>query len=85
MTEYNSVNVKLYYSQLNKLKSATKNATEVAQKLSTKLIGIFNNETIFPNILLVTDRQGSKLCKAYANNFSDNIKLSETQLSKIVQ
>ena len=56
MTEYNSVNVKLYYLQLNKLKSATKNATEVAQKLSSKLIGIFNNETIFPNILLVTDR-----------------------------
>ena len=85
MTEYNSVNVKLYYSQFNKLKWATKNATEVAQKLSSKLIGIFNNETIFPNKLLVTDRKGSKLCKAYANNFSDNIKLSETRLSKIVQ
>ena len=32
MTQYNSLNVKLSNSQLNKLKSATKNETEVLSK-----------------------------------------------------
>ena len=47
MTQYNSLNVKLSNSQLNKLKSAIKNETEVV--------------------------------------FSTNIKLSKTQLSKMIQ
>ena len=35
--------------------------------------------------MLLTDRQVSKLRKIFANNSSPNIKLSKTQLSKIVQ
>ena len=35
MTQYNSLNVKLSNSQLNKLKSAIKNETEVVLKLSS--------------------------------------------------
>ena len=55
MTEYNSVNVKLSNSQLNKLKSAIKNETEVILRLSSNMIG--DNETIFPPKLLLTNRQ----------------------------
>ena len=57
MTEYNSLNVKLSNSQLNKLKSAIKNETEVVLRLSSNMIG--NNQTNFPHKLLLTDRQVS--------------------------
>ena len=36
MTQYNSLNVKLSNSQLNKLKSATKNETELVFKIIIK-------------------------------------------------
>ena len=36
MTEYHSVNVQLSDSQLDKLKSATKNATNVTLRLSSE-------------------------------------------------
>ena len=39
MTQYNSLNVKLSNSQLNKLKSAIKNKTEVVLRLSSNMIG----------------------------------------------
>ena len=39
MTQYNSLNVKLSNSQLNKLKSAIKNETEVVLRLSSNMIG----------------------------------------------
>ena len=83
MTQYNSLNVKLSNSQLNKLKSAIKNETEVVLRLSSNMIG--NNETNFPHELLLTDRQGSNVRKAFANNSSIDIKLSKTQLSKMIQ
>ena len=44
-----------------------------------------NDEINFPHKLLVTDRQDSKLCKVFANNWSANMKLLKTQLSKIAQ
>ena len=47
MTQYNSVNVKLSNSQLSKLKSAIKNATEVTLKLSSNRIGNSNDVTNF--------------------------------------
>ena len=65
MTQYNSLNVKLSNSQLNKLKSAIKNETQVVLTLSSNMIG--NNETNFPHELLLTDRQVSSLCKSFAN------------------
>ena len=52
MTQYNSFNVKLSNSQLNKLKSAIKNETEVVLRLSSNMIG--DNETNFPHQLLLT-------------------------------
>ena len=39
MTQYNSLNVKLSNSQLNKLKSAIKNDTDVVLRLSGNMIG----------------------------------------------
>ena len=47
MTQYNSLNVKLTNSQLNKSKSAIKNETELVLRLSSNMIG--DNETNFPN------------------------------------
>ena len=49
MTQYNSLNVKLSNSQLNKFKSAIKNETEVVLRLSSNMIG--DNETNFPHKL----------------------------------
>ena len=57
MTQYNSLNVKLLNSQLNKLRSAIKNETEAVLRLSPHMIGDSNNETNFPHKLLLTDRQ----------------------------
>ena len=81
MTQYNSLNVKLSNSQLNKFKSAIKNETEVVLKLN--MIG--DNETNFRHQLLLINRQVANICKAFANNSSIDINLSKTQLSKMIQ
>ena len=52
-------------SQLNKLKSGTKNGTEVTLKTSSNTVGDSNNESSFPHKLLLTNTQGSKVCKAF--------------------
>ena len=83
MTQYNSLNVKLSNSQLNKLKSAIKKETEVVLRLSSNMIG--DNESNFPHKLLLTNRQVTNLQKAFANYLSADIKLSKTQLSKRIQ
>ena len=62
-----------------------KNGSEVTLKLSSNVIGDSNDENNFPHKLLLTNTQVSKLCKAFANNSSANIKLSKTQLHKIGQ
>ena len=46
------------------------------------MIGDSNNEINCPHKLLLTNRQVSRLCTAFANNSSANIKLSKIQLSK---
>ena len=53
-TQYNSINVNLSNSQLNKLKWAVKNATEVILKLSLNMIDGSNDETNFLHKLLLT-------------------------------
>ena len=77
MTQYNSLNVKLSNSQLNKFKSAIKNENEVVLRLSSNMIG--DNETNFPHKLL-TNRQVSNLRKGFSDHLSADIKLSKTQL-----
>ena len=83
MTQYNSLNVKLSNSQLNKFNSATKNETEVVLRLSSNMIG--DNETDFSHRLLLTNRQFPNICKAFANHLSIDINLSTTQLLKMIQ
>ena len=85
MTQYNSLNVKLSNSQLNKLKSAIKNEAEVVLRLSSNMIGNSNNEINFPHKLLLTNRQVANIRKAFANYSSADIKLSKTQVSKMIQ
>ena len=46
---------------------------------------IGDKETNFPHKLLLTNRQVTNLCKAFANHLSTDIKLSKTQLSKMIQ
>ena len=71
MTQYNSLNVKLSNSQLNKLKSAIKNETEVVLRLSSNIIG--DNETNFPHKLLLTNRQVASLRKSFESISSTGI------------
>ena len=72
-------------SQLNKLKSAIKNDTEVILRLSPNMIGDSNSKTNFSHKLLLTDRHVSSIRKAFANNLSADMKFSKTQLSKMIQ
>ena len=83
MTQYNNLNVNLSNSQINKFKSAIKNETEVVLRLSSNMIR--DNETNFPHKLLLANRQVSDLRKAFENHLSADIKLSKTQLSKMIQ
>ena len=85
MTQYNSLNVKLSNSQLNKLNSAIKKESEVVLRLSSNMIGDSNEKTNFPHELLLTNRQAADLPKAFTNHLSTDIKLSKTQLSKMIQ
>ena len=82
MTQYSSLNIKLSNSQLNKFKSAIKNKT-VVLRLSSNMI--CDNETNFPHKLLLTKRQVANLRKGFASYLSTDIKLSKTQLSKMIQ
>ena len=83
MTQYNSLDLKLSNSQLNKLKSAIKSETEIVLRLSSNMIG--DNKTNFLHKLLLTNRQVANLRKAFANCLSADIKLSKTKLSKMIQ
>ena len=49
MTQYNTLNVKLSNSQINKLKSGIKNGTEVTLKISSNIVGGSNDEDNFPH------------------------------------
>ena len=49
------------------------------------MVGDSNDKTNFPQKLLLTERQVSKVRKAFANGLSVTIKFSKTQLSMMVQ
>ena len=85
MAQYNMLNVTLSNLQLNKLKSAIKNETEVTLNRSSSITGDFNDENNFLHKLLLTNTQVSRLCKAFTSNSSANVKLSKTHLHKIGQ
>ena len=83
MTQYNSLNIKLSNSQLDKLKSVIESKTEVVLRLSSNMVG--DDEKNFPHKLLLTNRQVANLCKAFAKYLSADIKLSKTRISKMIQ
>ena len=56
MTQYNSLNVKLSNSQLNKLKSSIKNETDVVLRISSNMVSNSNDNTNFPHELLLIDK-----------------------------
>ena len=82
MTQYNSLNVKLSNSQLNKLKSSIKNETDVVLKISSNMVGNSNDNTNFPHELLLTNRQVANIRKAFAKHTSTDIKLSKNSIIK---
>ena len=53
MTQYNTLNIKLSNSQLNRLKSGIKNCYEVTLKLSNNVANS-NDKNNFPHKLLIT-------------------------------
>ena len=55
MTQYNTLNVNLLNSKLNKLKSRMKNGTEATLKPSSNVAGESNNGNNFPQILLLSN------------------------------
>ena len=85
MTQYNSLSVKLSNSQLNKLKSETKNDTDAVLRLSPNMIANSNDKTNFPHELLLSNRKVLNLRKAFASHTSTDIKLPKTQISKMIQ
>ena len=85
MTQCKTLQVKFSNLQRNKLKSGIKNGTEATLKFSSNVAGGSNDEYSFLHKLLLNNTQVSKLCKAFANNSSANIKLLKTQLHKLGQ
>ena len=67
------------------LKMKLKNETEVILRLSLNMVDNSDDENDFPINVLLTNRQVANLRKAFANNSATNIKLSKTQLSKMIQ
>ena len=83
MTQYHSLNVKLSNSQLNKLKSAIKNGTDVVLRLSSNMVGNSDDEINFSHKLLLTNRQTLSLRKTFNTHTSADIEFSKAQLTKM--
>ena len=81
MVKYSKVDCKLTNVQLNKLKKAVK-----SNEGATLRSGLKNfNKDEDPHELLLTTRQNIKLRNALNNNSATDIKLSKTQIKKIIQ
>ena len=61
MNQYNTLDVKLFNSQLNKLKLGIKNVTRVTLNLSSNVVSDSYDETNFLRKLLLTNTQVSRL------------------------
>ena len=81
MVEFSKINCKLTNVQLNKLKKAVKSNEGATLRLS---IRNFNKDED-PHELLLTTRQNTKLRNALNNNSATEIKVSKTQIKKIIQ
>ena len=81
MVEYSKVNVRLSNTQPKKLKDAVKDNTGTTLRIDLK---VFDGNDLLHDLLLTT-RQKTKLRNAFNNNTSADIKLSKTQIAKIIQ
>ena len=81
MVEYSKINCKLTNVQLIKFKKAVKSNEGVALRLGIKN---FNKDEL-PHELLLTTRQNTKLINAINNNLATDIKLSKSQIKKLIQ
>ena len=73
MKQSNTLNIKLYNSQLKKLKSGIKNDTQVTLNLPSNLVGNSSDESNFPHKLLLTNKQVLRIYKSFPNGFPANI------------
>ena len=81
MKNYQEARVKLINSQLNKLKSAAKNKTGTILRKTQKNL----EDEEFSHELFLTTRQRAKIKNTFANNMLTDIKLSKTQIYKVIQ
>ena len=68
MIQYNTLNIKLSNSQLNKLESRIKSGTKAILNLLSNVSAKSNEDTNFPHRLLLTEREVLKPRKAFTNN-----------------
>ena len=80
MANYEESRIKLTNTQLNKLKSVTKNNTGTTLRITKKTI----QDEELPHELLLATRQKTKIRNAFVSSMSTSIKLSKTQLSKTI-
>ena len=78
MVEYTKVNVKLTNLQLSKL---VKNNDSATLQIGRKK---FNKEDL-PHELFLTTRQNTTLRNVISNNMATDLKLSKTQIKKMIQ
>ena len=81
MVKYTEVNIKLSDSQIKKLKDSVKDNTGATLRISLKMF----DENDLKHELLLTTRQETKIRNAFNNNTSTDLKLSKTQINKIIQ
>ena len=81
MVEYSKVNVRLSDTQLKKLKTAVKDKTGTTRRMTLKMFGGYD----LSHELLLTTREKTKLRNAFNKNMSTDLKLSEDQVSEIIQ
>ena len=72
-------------SQINKLKSGTKNGTQITFKPSSNVVGDSNDDNKVPHKLLLTNTRVLRLRKANGNGSLADIKLQETRWQKVGQ
>ena len=80
MANYEESRIKLTNTQVNKLKSVTKNNTGTTLRITKKTI----QDEELPHELLLATRQKTKIRNAFVSSMSTSIKLSKTQLSKTI-
>ena len=70
MTQFNTLNVKLSNSQVNKFKSGIKNGTQVTLRFSLNMVDDSSDETNLTLNLFFTKTQVSKMDKAFQKKLS---------------